>query len=493
MNKLSVVFILFTTVLLHSCSSKKIIDSLDTLEISTTEKVSDSIQTLIESSLEHGFIPGINKHFQEAIVNGSPAKFKLKGDHLDHCNSEKTSYKISLENPFQDQVYFAIQHPRTREYMEEYVFHKWAQKEDIIAPHYNFINVVENKEPKGVYAIEGAIDWRRLATYNRIKSPILYFNEDGYFEHLSQWRKEQDIHPPFIQSTTISCFNKADVLADSTLLKYYYRAKELLFAYQWDLLPADSIFDIDNAAKYYALISLHRGFHGIVWHNQRFYYNPEKDRLEHVAYDVSNPDGKKWGGLGLFGYFSRDHNNPKHNTMAYHINLLRDSTFRTKLCNYAEVFSKKAYLDGVFNAFDDDIKTIEEAFQHEYEYYQFPKEGIYNHAKKLKHLVKEFRKIKDNKIYFNRMNAFKYRDYTGQYGHPYPSILVKAFQNEGEVEVFNFMEGDIEIEGAIIKGFNQNGLPNSFVTQEELDNISFNFEGVEYSIPVDKESFVGLN
>jgi len=46
------------------------------------------------------------------------------------------------------------------------------------------------------------------------------------------------------------------------------------------------IFDMDQLAKFYVLNEISGFNHGLRWHNRLFYYNAEKDKLEHILYDV---------------------------------------------------------------------------------------------------------------------------------------------------------------------------------------------------------------
>ena len=47
----------------------------------------------------------------------------------------------------------------------------------------------------------------------------------------------------------------------------------------------EDIFDLNYTAKLYALYDIGKIRHSYHWHNQRFYYNPKENKLEHIAFD----------------------------------------------------------------------------------------------------------------------------------------------------------------------------------------------------------------
>ena len=47
----------------------------------------------------------------------------------------------------------------------------------------------------------------------------------------------------------------------------------------------EEVFDLRKMAKYYALNDIGGLRHSFNWHNQRFYYDPISERLEHIAFD----------------------------------------------------------------------------------------------------------------------------------------------------------------------------------------------------------------
>ena len=68
---------------------------------------------------------------------------RLKGDAIDHIRDElKSSYRIRAkgDNTILGMKQFSIHHPRERNYLNEWIFHKTINKEGLISLRYFFVN-----------------------------------------------------------------------------------------------------------------------------------------------------------------------------------------------------------------------------------------------------------------------------------------------------------------------------------------------------------------
>ena len=85
---------------------------------------------------------------------------------------------------------FSIQDPIIRNYITEWLFHKFLKYEGLIAINYQFINFTQNGERKKTYVIEQHMDKYLLENNLRRDGPIFYFdfnNEDAVDS--TNWRK----------------------------------------------------------------------------------------------------------------------------------------------------------------------------------------------------------------------------------------------------------------------------------------------------------------
>ena len=216
-----------------------------------------------------GYIKG------KMVVNNDTMKIKLrlKGLFTDHyIDPLKCSYKIKILDGgnFLGMKKFAIQHPFTRGYMNEWYLHKLLNYINTIYLRYEFINVSINGRDSGIYAIEENMH-KNLIENNKLKEgPILRFNVEGegsMFFH--------DISP----------YNKKSFKSDTNLLKQYKHAKKMLLEFRNGKRKTSEIFHNKKMAKVYALCDLLGHHHATHPFNLKFYYNPITTLIEPIIYD----------------------------------------------------------------------------------------------------------------------------------------------------------------------------------------------------------------
>ena len=101
-------------------------------------------------------------------VNGSinyagksiPVKVRLKGDWYDHLIGEKWSFRINTrkETSFLGMKEFSLQHPRTRGYLNEFIYHSLLKYEGLPFLRYMFLSLRLNGKHLGTYALEESFD-----------------------------------------------------------------------------------------------------------------------------------------------------------------------------------------------------------------------------------------------------------------------------------------------------------------------------------------------
>ncbi len=262
---------------------------------------------------------------------------RLKGDWTDHLRGDKWSFRIKTEKDksFKRLKTFSIQHPSTRSYMREWLYHRFLQSEDVLTPRYDFIRVTLNGQPRGIYAIEEHFE-KQLPEYNkRREGPILKFSEEAYWQLILQRKATgakmvQDHNANALNSGVIRGFKESSLMADSTRLSIYTEAIRKLYAYKNGTQPIEDVFDIEKTARYFATMDLFNAHHGLTWHNSRFYYNPVIRKLEPVGFDG-------------FGETSGDYVRP---FLAYHYN----TTQKVETEPYKQLFASPIFMDAYIKA-----------------------------------------------------------------------------------------------------------------------------------------------
>tara|TARA_B100002003_G_scaffold73257_1_gene68273 strand:+ start:1171 stop:3843 length:2673 start_codon:yes stop_codon:yes gene_type:complete len=402
-------------------------------------------------------------------------KLRLKGDNLDHLEGEKWSFriKVSGDNTIFGMKIFSIQHPRTRNYIYEWIFHQALKGEGILSLRYKFINVTLNGEDLGIYALEEHFD-KRLIEYNKSREgPIVKFNENLYWDE----KLQQEI--PFNNgrsvktsesinrngsgeylSSDITAFQTRKWLSDST--KYmYHKAVQLLESFRRGELKTSEVFDIHKLAIFLALTDLMGAHHDAHWQGQRFYYNPITSRLEPIGFDADGGTPIKSVcatldmreiQIGSQAKLASKSSIPYFNFFEM---IFNDTTFYLEYIKSLERVSEPAYLDKFLVKVNDELENNLNILRSEFPYFRYSKDVFYRNQKYIKTVLNP---IKGMHAYFS-----------------------KSFNNTLELELGNIQSMPVEVisvsyKDSVFEPFREIILPAKYPSNPVgYRNVSFTF------------------
>lgn len=333
------------------------------------------------------------------------AKIRLKGDAMDHLVRGKWSFRIEVKDneTLFGMKRFSIQHPKTRNYVCEWIAHKVMQKEEILIPRYRFMEVILNGKNYGIYAVEEHFEKRLIENNKYREGPIIKFNEDVY------WAEEDSLQfsgvinavdadfltGPRLQSAAdIDAFNMRDVLEKPEIFRQFILGKNLLESFRRGILPVDKVFDAEKLARFFALSELMSAVHGsAAWFNLRFYYNPVTSLLEPIGFDLYMGDPLTCiSELFPASYMKKQPNR-------FYERIFSDTSFLKKYMGTLERISKKAYLDKLFDEIDPELQRNLNIIYKEFPYYLFSKDVFYLNQKRIEGLLNP---VKGANAYFHR-------------------------------------------------------------------------------------------
>ena len=342
----------------RSTSKAHALSEEDVLRIYIPDSALDSIESFRTKALKQEVISSELKTYFNAHIDiegkKCPVQLRLKGDWTDHLEGDKWSFRIkcSDDNTYQGIKKFSIQDPSTRSFMMEWIAHKLFEREDILTTRYQFKQVYINGENKGVYALEEHFDKRLLENRNRREGPIVKFDESGIWQ--ARLYQKQTGTPfkeyPFLESAEILPFSKNRTRKSATLLKQFRMAKSHMERFRNYDEAIEDYLDLERMAKFLAICEVLNAKHGLVWPNQRHYLNPVTCKLEPIAYDCYSTTvhlNKELIGLGL--------KNKQNKDLTIIDALFRNEGFKNKYLFYVKSFSKEAYLQQVFDDFQEEL------------------------------------------------------------------------------------------------------------------------------------------
>lgn len=221
------------------------------------------------------------------------AKLRYKGDWLDHLMSGSPSYRIKLKSndSWNRLQTFSVQHPKTRGYLREWVYHNFLNRADVLSPRYDFISFKMNEDQSKVMAMEEHFTKNLVEYQLRREGPIIKFTEDRFWEGMSRTMStrrtlaDPDNKESAFWTSEIKPFKEAKTSKSPALHAAFEIAQDLLFQYKHNKKNVSEVFDIDRLAKFIVVTDICRAYHALTWHNQRFYYNPVTGLLEPIGYD----------------------------------------------------------------------------------------------------------------------------------------------------------------------------------------------------------------
>jgi len=156
--------------------------------------------------------------------------------------------------------------------------------------------------------------------------------------------------------------------------------------YKQGAITADEVFDLDKMAKYFAISEALGAYHGITWHNQRFYYNPVIGKLEPIGYDGFAEKTLRKNYLLGSGAL-----NPKKVASENIENFLfLDPAFSEKYAHYIQLYTSRFFLNSFFSSIDEELQARLKLVKTEFENYHFDLDQLMVNAQRLNSLVYPF-------------------------------------------------------------------------------------------------------
>lgn len=426
----------------------------------------DSLDMLaLQRKREKAFDEGILVTADDDYVNGLlfykdstlPIELRLKGDWLDHLEGRKWSFRIKVRSGYtwHNLYTFSIHNPVARDFMNEWAAHELYRESGNLAPRYGFIPVTLNGKSLGVYAWEEHFEKHLVESLNRREGPIVKFSEDHFWAVQQILAKEKfGLAYPFLEAAYISPFKEGKTLADSVLATQFVLAADLLYQYQYGLSPLPEIFDLEHLAAFHALMDITRGFHGLTWHNQRFYYNPFLNLLEPIFFDGYTE-------LGVFGYdrpviagwINLDDRQKGFDDLNW-ISIYQDEDFLKLFLKKLDEFSEESRINKFLSSREKTIRDFEKMIQQEYPDYEFDSDFLLNNAKAIRSALPAYIDyVKTNPDFADfDYRTVNHRPYAKDYHPDVLSSYVNAYQLDSteagvRIEIHNFVPRPIWVIG----------------------------------------------
>ena len=377
---------------------------LKVLNLDIADKWMDKIKAKRKAAMDLGILISADDDWVEGEIDENGKKIdvelRLKGDWLDHLRTDKWSYRIKVggENSWNRMRTFSIQQPEARNFLDEWVFHKFLEKVDVLTPRYDFVEVIQNGVSKGIYAYEEHFDKQLVEYKKRREGPIVRFREDlawlNVRREMEMYANDEGIYNRQFtnaeQSGQIAPFKEGKTKKSATLAQQFEQAQKLMQQYRHGTKPVEDIFDIDLMARHYAVVDLMNAYHGIAWHNQRYYYNPVTSKLEPIGFDGFSGGHEMglWRNEARFigeGTFNEEYDGPGLLTP-----LFKNEKFMEKYTEYLYLYSSREYFEAFIESLEDEIIAYENMLKIEYPKAKFDFQKFHKVARNIRAVVEPY-------------------------------------------------------------------------------------------------------
>lgn len=292
-------------------------DELPTLQL----EIATADWNILAAARERALTAGVIEQDETAVVpvsatlgnESATGMARLKGDWLDHIDTDQWSLRLELRSPLAGMRRFSIQHPKTRGFVMEWIAMTTARREGILAPRAEFVRVAINGESRGIYYLEEHFAKELLESQGRRESAIVRFGEDALWSTLRQYGFHRTGSVPrevaaagtFLAAAP-EAFGEAQAAKVDELNRRVHRSlahgktlqnlaiteypdrpiRRLQAIAELENRTVDDLFVADRLGTWLAVYSLLRCVHGLAWHQLRFYHDPVLDRLEPIAFDT---------------------------------------------------------------------------------------------------------------------------------------------------------------------------------------------------------------
>lgn len=384
----------------------------EVLNIFIDEKGMKKLKKERDDALKKGILISEDEGWTKAnlLLSGDSlsAKLRLKGDWTDHLKGNKWSYRIKLKDNknMNGMSLFSIQNPHSRSYLYEWLFHQLLEKEQILTTKYDFVYVKQNEIPMGLFAIEEHFTENMLERNGKEKGLVVSFSEDEMWNDRVTNGGKDRAGIPYFEASDIKTFYADEVEQLPELSRQFESAKLLMNLYRYHLMPVSQIFDVGQLAKYFALIDICGSQHGLIWHNQRMYFNPSSGLLEPIGFDAYTDQGALslsnqafWGAYGI--------NNLNASNQFQYL-LFTDEVLYNKYIYYLEKYSSEEFLNEFLKTISSNLIKYKNYIQAEKADYTFSTDYLYSNAANIRKALiyfKENNMLKKNIEYLNEISS----------------------------------------------------------------------------------------
>ena len=217
-------------------------------------------------------------------------KIRLKGmlgDHWNHAYKWSFYVKIDDDNPSIFNLRrFTLQPPKTLDFLDEWLFMKALERENLISHRTKFVELIVNGNKYGLYTLQERSMKQLIENNKRREAPVINFsNQERLVEHINNKKLGANKISNYFWRSQINPIQFKKSYKGTVQEKYLDKAISLLESFRNKESKVDEVFDVDQMAKLMALRAIFGSTEFDV-DDMKFYYNPITNLLEPISKEV---------------------------------------------------------------------------------------------------------------------------------------------------------------------------------------------------------------
>jgi hypothetical protein len=269
-------------------------NQLDTLRLEIPFKGIQTLDAKRKDALNANLLISTEDDFVKAEISflneSHNCKIRLKGDLSDHWSGEKFSLRVEMKEGslIKGMSRFSLQNPQTRNNTYEWLYQKSLKRESVMGVRYDFVNLIINGKPMGIYAMEEHFSKELIESNSRREGVIVNFEDYLLWKKFPVNLATNVNWNSIYRSAAVEVRNNKRVQKNRVLNTQKTNAVNLLRALQESSLPASKIFDSEKLGKFLAITRLWGAEKALFYADINFYFNPVTCLLEPIGFD-GNP------------------------------------------------------------------------------------------------------------------------------------------------------------------------------------------------------------
>lgn len=359
------------------------------ISIEVGEHDLQELERVVEEARARGVIlPDGNSYVPAELSHDGRAfraKLRIKGKLTDHVKGSKWSFRVvsKKDGGFLGMRRFSLQHPGTRNYLCDWLYHRLMRAEGVIALRYGFAQVRFNDDDLGIYAYEEHFGPELLEHNGRVDGPLFRFDPALFWEHRLNEMNKLRFDEPFAayQAAAVDAFGSSDLEKDKEARSRFEEAVALMDSFRRGEMKASEVFDADRIARHHAILDLVGGHHSMDWSDVKFYFDPVLKRVEPISYESFSAHpirtlagSNRWTGGPTEG-------------MDLHTQWFNDEVIFRAYVHHLERVSRKDWLDSTFAVLKPALDSASAVLYREFPYKELDREVYYRNQRIIRKLL----------------------------------------------------------------------------------------------------------